>query len=153
MEAAVKSHMKYLRDTRHVRPPAVQHRVRIRSRQQRIYERRTRTVKAKEAKNWKFITPDMMSEEEEEGGSFIRHKPSWRSNTLNRFLEKLERRFKEKHPNSLAKPRTYGEPIQKAPPAGIPSWMVKPEQPGESVNETIENELSSDEDDANSSVD
>ena len=34
--AAVKSHMKYLRDTRHVRPPAVQHRVRIRSRQQRV---------------------------------------------------------------------------------------------------------------------
>ena len=95
----------------------------------------------------------MMSEEEEEGGSFIRHRPSWRSNTQNQFLEKLERRFKEKHANSLAKPHTYGDPIQKTPPVGIPLWMVRPEQPNESANETIENELFSDEEEADTPVD
>ena len=36
--AAVKSHMKYLRDNRNVRSPTVQKRVRIRSRQQRVSE-------------------------------------------------------------------------------------------------------------------
>ena len=47
-------------------------------------------VKAKEAKKWKLITPesDIMSEEED-GDLFVHHRPSWRSDTLNRFLEKL----------------------------------------------------------------
>ena len=93
-------------------------------------------VKAKEAKIWKFITPHVMSEEEEEGDSFIRHWPSWRSDTLNQFLEKLERRFKDKHPHSLAKPRTYGEPVQKKAPTGIPSWMVRPQQGDDGIEST-----------------
>ena len=33
-------------------------------------------VKAKEAKIWKQVTPDMMSEEEAEGDEFIRHRPN-----------------------------------------------------------------------------
>ena len=69
----------------------------------------------------------MMSEEEGDNDSFIRHRPSWRSSSLNRFLEKLENRYKSKHPNSLAKPCTYGDPVQKIPPSGTPSWMIVPE--------------------------
>ena len=42
-----------------------------------IYERRSNMIKGKEAKKWKFITPHMMSEEEEKGDSFVHHKPSW----------------------------------------------------------------------------
>lgn len=78
----------------------------------------------------------MMSEEQGEGDSFVGHQPSWRSDTLNRFLGKLERCFKDKHPHSLAKPRTYGEPVKKNPPTGIPSWMVSPEQGDESIDST-----------------
>ena len=69
----------------------------------------------------------MMSEEEVESDSFLRHRPSWRSSPLNRFLEKLENRYKSKNPNSLAKPRTYGDPVQKIAPFGTPSWMIVPE--------------------------
>lgn len=76
----------------------------------------------------------MMSEEEEEGDTFIRHKPSWRSDTLNQFLEKLESCFKDKHPKSLAKPRKYGEPVEKNVPSGIPSWMIKANEANESLN-------------------
>ena len=76
-------------------------------------------VKPKEAKNWKFITPDMMSDEAD-GTDFIRHRPHWRSARLNRFIDKLEYCYKSKHERTLAKPR-YGTPVNKTPPAGIPS--------------------------------
>ena len=96
-------------------------------------------LRPKRQKKWKLITPDIMSEEED-GDLFVRHRPSWRSDTLNRFLEKLERRFKDKHPTSLAEPRAYGEPVQKDPPASIPSWMIRPKQ-GEDSNESIPDQL------------
>ena len=62
--------------------------------------------------------------EEGDNDSFIRHRPSWRSSSLNRLLEKLENRYKSKHPNSLAKPRTYGDPVPKIPPSGAPSSKI-----------------------------
>ena len=43
---------------------------------------------------------------------------------MNRFLDKLETRFKSKHEKSLAKPRSYGSPNAAPAPSGIPSWMV-----------------------------
>ena len=113
-----------------------------------VYERRSQVVKPKEAKNWKFITPEMMSEEEEDGDSFIRHRPSWRSSTLNRFLEKLENRYKSKHPKSLAKPRTYGDPVQKIPPSGAPLWMVSPEHSNEGLAAGSDHELFSEPNDS-----
>ena len=108
-----------------------------------IYERRSNVVKEKEAEKWKHVTPDM-SEEEEEGDSFIRHQPSWRSDIFNHFLEKLEGRYKAKHARSLAKPRTYGEPVQKPPPASAPSWMVRQH----CTDDNSANELFSDASDA-----
>jgi len=89
-----------------------------------IFERRSKMVKAREAKSWKLVSPDMMSEEEAEGDDFVRHRPSWRSATLNRFFEKLENRYKSKHEKTLAKPRRYGNPVQREAPPGIPSWML-----------------------------
>lgn len=47
-------------------------------------------VKTKEKTHWKEVTADMMSEEEPDGDEFIRHRPSWRSPFLNRFVTKLE---------------------------------------------------------------
>ncbi len=63
-----------------------------------MFERRggAKVVKARESVVWKVITPDMMSEEEDEGEEFIRHRPDWRSASLNRFIEKLEQCFKSK---------------------------------------------------------
>ncbi len=85
-------------------------------------------VKAREAKSWKLISPDMMSEEEAEGDDFVRQQPSWKSATLNRFFEKLENRYKSKHEKTLAKPRRYVNPVQREAPPGIPSWMLDTEQ-------------------------
>ena len=82
-------------------------------------------MKARESVVWKVITPDMMSEEEDEGEEFIRHRPDWRSASFNRFIEKLEQRFKSKNPQSLAKSRSYGDPLCKSAPSGIPSWMIQ----------------------------
>lgn len=51
------------------------------------YERRGKVVKAgKETSLWAEITPDLMSEEEKEGDVYIRHPPSYRSDSLNRFI-------------------------------------------------------------------
>ena len=69
----------------------------------------------------------MMSEEEdsEAGDSeFIRHRPQWRSHQFNRFINKLDKRFKSKHAKSLAKPRSYGSPNSAPAPMGVPSWMT-----------------------------
>lgn len=80
-------------------------------------------VKARKDKSWKLVSPDMMSEEEAEG-DFVRHRPSWRSATFNRFFENLENHYKSKHEKTLAKPRRYGNPVQREVPPGIPSWML-----------------------------
>ena len=77
-------------------------------------------------KEWKHVTPDMMSEEDN-NSEFIRHSPSWRSQPLNQFLKKLETRFKLKHEKSLAKPRSYGSQKNISAPIGIPSWMIEAE--------------------------
>ena len=89
-----------------------------------LFERRAKMVKPGEAKNWKQVTPDMMSEEEAEGEEFIRHRPDWRSPSFNIFIEKLEKRYKKKK-KSLAKPRSYGNEVSKLPPSDISSWMIK----------------------------
>ena len=80
-------------------------------------------VKAREKTHWKEVTADMMSEEEPDGDEFVRHRPSWRSPFLNRFVAKLENRFIKKNAKSLAKPRRYGSIINRLAPTGIPSWM------------------------------
>ncbi len=47
-----------------------------------------------EASKWTEITPEMISEEEldEENKLYIRHPPTYRSRTLNKFIEKLDKR-------------------------------------------------------------
>ena len=83
--------------------------------------------KESEMQTWEYITPDMMSEEEEDGDQdgFIRHQPSWRSNVLNRFISKLEKRIKKNSKNSLAKKRRHGTTIDKDAPPNLPSWMTE----------------------------
>ena len=111
-------------------------------------------LKAREMDKWKNVTPDMMSEEElGEEDTFIRHRPSWRSQTFNKFIKKLDRRFKSKHASkSLAKPRSYGTPHNKSAPCSISSWIksndtesqshdcLTPTRPGEETCESDSDE-------------
>ena len=42
------------------------------------YERRGAVVRAgRESELWEGVTPDMMSEEEEDGEGYVRHQPSY----------------------------------------------------------------------------
>ena len=92
------------------------------------YERRGKVVKeGKEAALWADITPEMMSEEDKQEDVYIRHAPSYRSDSLNRFLEKLDQRLESeinmrKHPRLK---RKLGSPRKKAVPPGCKKWMVK----------------------------
>ena len=54
-----------------------------------------------------------MSEEEDDDGTFIRHRYAWRSHSFN---EKLEERIGRSGKKTLARKRTYGSPINQPPP-------------------------------------
>ena len=90
-----------------------------------LFERRAKVLKKKsvELNLWRHITPDMMSEEEEDGDGFVRHSFSWRSQVLNNFLIKLDKRLNTGNPKILAKKRVYGDVIEKPAPANVPLWM------------------------------
>ena len=67
----------------------------------------------------------MMSEEEEDGGSYIRHPPSYRSKALNKFIDKLDQRLQSKlvkHPRLERRP---GSPRKKPVPELCKKWMVE----------------------------
>ena len=54
------------------------------------FERRSRYVKAgREAERWKEVTADMMSDEEKKGVVYVRHRPQYRSDRFNTFIDKL----------------------------------------------------------------
>ena len=72
---------------------------------------------------WQHITPDMMSEEEEDGDGFVRHSFSWHSKTLNNFFVKLHKRLSTGNAKILAKKCVYGDGIEKPAPGNVPPWM------------------------------
>ena len=89
------------------------------------YERQSRAIKAtseKEKKYWSYVTPDMMSDEEKDGNTYIRHPPSYRSERLNRFIQKLDSRL-DSTPSRHA--RVLGSPVEKQTPARAKRWMLK----------------------------
>ena len=90
------------------------------------YERRGKVVKeGKETSLWLDVKPEMMSEEEKDGEVYIRHAPSYRSDSLNRFICKLDHRLETgKHPRM---DRRLGSPRDKPVPAGCKKWIVKRE--------------------------
>ncbi|XP_065907259.1 uncharacterized protein [Dysidea avara] len=98
---------------------------RIRSRQQRIYDRRNKVVKNSRSsrikKLWKHVTAEMMTEEEsDDEGGFVRHRQSWRSDDFNKLMDHLDKGRKE----SLAKNRQEGEIVERAPPPKAKTWMI-----------------------------
>ena len=90
-----------------------------------LFERRAKVLKKKSAELnlWRYITPDMMSEEEEDGDGFVRHSFSWRSHVLNSFLVKLDKRLSAGNPKVLLKKRVYGDILEKPAPDNVPLWM------------------------------
>ena len=92
------------------------------------YERRSRAIKAtseKEKKYWSDVTPDMMSDEEKDGNTYIRHPPSYRSERLSRFIERLDSRLDRTPSRHARHARVLGSPIEKQAPARAKSWMLK----------------------------
>lgn len=89
------------------------------------YERRSRAIKAtseKEKKYWSDVTPDMMSDEEKDGNTYIRHPPSYRSERLNRFIQSCLDSAPSRHARHA---RVLGSPVEKQTPARAKRWMLK----------------------------
>ena len=81
-------------------------------------------VKSREMSKWDKASADMMSEEEEDdNGTFIRHRYAWRSDNFNRFIDKLEECIAKNSKKSLAKNRTYGDTLNTPPPLHAHEWM------------------------------
>ena len=70
----------------------------------------------KERKYWGEVTPDMMSDEEKVGDKYIRHPPSYRSDRLNRFIQKLDSRLESTPSGHARHTRLLGSPVEKEPP-------------------------------------
>ena len=65
----------------------------------------------------------MMSDEEKVGETYVRHQPSFRSERLNKFINKLDERLEKTastHPRHL---RVLGSPVQMSRPEHAKSWM------------------------------
>ena len=115
-------------------------------------------MKSREQRKWEELSPDTMSEEEEndDDGTFIRHRYSWRSTVLNNFIDKLEQRV-AKSKKTLARKRVYGTQLDQNPPANALEWMKVDTSPTfnaapEESGSRSSNELFSSEDDTNSNV-
>lgn len=81
------------------------------------FERRGSVVRSgRESELWEEVTPDMMSEEEEEGNGYIRHPPSYRSKGLNKFIAKLDKRLDTKQSKHPCVARRLGSPREKPLP-------------------------------------
>ena len=68
----------------------------------------------------------MMSDEELQGDIYIRHPPSYRSEILSKFIEKLDSRAAKS--NDSAHPRVMrqlGTPAEVAIPSSCKKWMIK----------------------------
>ena len=92
------------------------------------YERRGKEVVGpKETKRWAEVTPSMMSDEEEQGETYIRHPPLYRSTLLSEFIEKLESRYDKRSSIHPRKMRVLGAPVDVPVPAEAKKWMIRPE--------------------------
>lgn len=99
------------------------------------FARRSKFVKkGKEAKFWKDITIDMMSDEEKQDNVYVRHPPSYHSDTLNTYIEKLDERSASVTGSHAKFERKIGSPIEKTAPQGTRKWMLKSDAPNTSSN-------------------
>lgn len=76
-------------------------------------------------KYWSDITPDMMSEEEKVGDTYVRHPPSYRSSKLQEFIDKLDARLEKRTNDRPRISRTIGSPRKATPPFTARKWTIK----------------------------
>lgn len=67
----------------------------------------------------------MMSDEEKRDEIYVRHQPTYRSDTLNAFIKKLDKRSAEASTSHAKFPRVVGTPTKKAIPPSTKKWIVK----------------------------
>ena len=91
-----------------------------------MWERRSAHVCNEEKDKWAPLRPAHMSEEEElEGGSMLRKRPTWRSEELDAFIETLDKRADLASTSTGRKERKLGSPLQSSVPDGLPTWMLR----------------------------
>lgn len=91
----------------------------------KLWERRSKVVRADEEAAWKTLYPAAMSEEEcEEDGRISRRRPSWRSDKLNGWMDELDARGNEKW-KMARKERSLGTPLELQAPSCVQQWMLK----------------------------
>lgn len=89
------------------------------------FERRSKYVKkGNETKYWDCVAPEMMSDEEKRGDTYVRHQPEYRSQLFTDFIDKLDERCAKKQSNHARYKRIVGTPCKVPIPAGIKSWMT-----------------------------
>ena len=81
-----------------------------------------------------------MSDEEKVGETFVRHPPTYRSDRLNAFVNKPDKRLSKLTTGHARHPRVLGSPVTKSVPASAKPWMVK-EQSTESAEENAASEV------------
>lgn len=67
----------------------------------------------------------MMSEEELDEGVYVRHQPSYRSEALQRFINKLDARLDAEKGTHPRLERRLGSPHEKSAPVVTNSWVIK----------------------------
>ena len=99
-----------------------------------LYERRTKHAIGREIAVIKGLNEKFMSDEEtdsEDSETFIKRTPKWRSNKLNKLIEKLDERYvrsREKIYNSKpSKARKIGLPSERPVPVSAPKWATTAE--------------------------
>ena len=80
----------------------------------------------REAERWKDVTAEMMSDEEKREDVYVRHRPDYRSDRFNSFIDKLDQRCEKKATSHHARfKRRVGTPLKTPQPQHVKSWMVK----------------------------
>ena len=105
------------------------------------YERRGKEViGSREAKRWSEVTPSMMSDEEEQGDTYIRHLPLYRSTLLSQFIDKLDGRHEKRNSgaNHPRKQRVLGCSVDVPIPSDAKKWMIKPDLMRNEVSTSLE---------------
>ena len=108
----------------------------------------------KEAQWWADVTPEMMSDEELDGNVYIRHQSSYRSDSLNTFIKKLDVRLNSAGTSS-SHPRTerrLGSPQDKAIPKLAKKWIIKKGLRHHAESREASNSATDDEEDLNATT-
>lgn len=102
------------------------------------YERSSKAIKqtsGKEKKYWAEVKADMISDEEKVDDTYVQHPPAYRSDQLNRFIQKLDERLNSTPSHHARHPRVLGSPTEKPISSRAKPWMISDQSRNESMEE------------------